>query len=370
MNLHTTINFDLKRFWIWWIDELSFFVPKKIKSLMVDQSGVLVITENNNKFDLAFFEKNEHHPFITTSLEINGNEDFLTLKQKYPYLEKAEVVLVLKDEKVIKKIITLPLAVYDSLQQVISFELNRFTPFGPEQVYFVALPIGKTDYGQINVLLVLTPQQVLDDLILKLNQLHIFPDKVDCDNFNHNKQDYDLLPDKYRPVENYLNKTTRWITVSALVFLALLVLIMPVWRQSHFVDVLSEKIKANEKQFNHILQQQAEIQALNTQTQALIDLKNNTPVVIIVLNELTNLLSNDTWLTNFQLIDNKIQIQGVSPNASALIGLLEKSAIFNNVVFVSPITQDKNSGKERFQIIIELAPPNKQASENGVPNNE
>ncbi len=370
MNLQTTINFDLKRFWIWWIDELSFLVPKKIKSLMVDQSGVLVIVENQNRFDFKFYEKNEHHPFITTSLEINGDEDFLTLKQKYPYLEKSEIVLVLNDDKVIKKTINLPIAVYDSLQQVISFELNRFTPFNPEQVYFVAIPIGKTDYGQINVLLVLTPKQVLDDLITKLNHLQVFPDKVDCDNFNHNKQDYDLLPDQYRRAEDTVKKITRWSAITVLSLLALMVLIMPVWRQSHIVDVLNDKIKANEKQFNHVIQQQSEIQALTKQTQALIDLKNSSPVVIVVLNELTHLLSNETWLTNFQLIDKKIQIQGVSPNASALIGLLEKSSIFNNVVFVSPITQDKNSGKERFQISIELATVAEQASENGVPNNE
>lgn len=358
MNLQTTINFDLKRFWIWWIDELSFFVPKKIKSLMVDQSGVLVIIENQHGFDLSFYNKSESVPILNVSLSISGNEDFLALKEKYPYLDKAKFVLVLNQEKYIKIIINLPIAVYDNLEQVISFELNRYTPFTADQVYFVALPIGKIDYDKIKVLLVLTPKKTLDDLIFKLHNLEIYPDKVDCDNFNHNKQDYDLLPDKYRPIEDGIKKVIRLSVIVALILLSLLVLIMPVWRQSHIVDVLSNKIKLSEKQFNDILKNQSEIQVLNKQTQALINLKKDSPIVISVLHELTHLLNNDTWLTNFQMIDKKVQIQGISPNASALIGLLEASDIFNNVVFVSPITQDKNSGKERFQISIELIKPN------------
>lgn len=370
MNLQTTVSFELKRFWIWWIDELSFFIPKKIKSLLMNKSGVLVVSENQKIFDFKFYKKNEHNPFLITSLDPDGDEDFLTLKEKYPYLEKSEVVLVLNNDKVIKKIINLPVAVYSSLQQVINFELNRYTPFSPEQVYFVAIPITKTDYGQLRVLLILTPKKSLDDLIEKLNSFHVFPDKVDCDNANHNKQDYDLLPDKYRRIEDSIKKTTRWSVNSVLIFLSLLVLVVPVWRQSHVVDVLGSKIKSSEKQFNQIIEQQAEIQLLNNQTKALIDLKNNSPLLVNVINELTHLLNNDTWLLSFQYIDKKIQIQGVSPNASALIGILEASDIFNNVIFVSPITQDKNTGKERFQISIELATIETKSIDNKVLKNE
>ena len=354
MNLHTTINFDLKRFWIWWIDELSFFIPKKIKSMLVDQSGILVIFENQNNFDLKFYKKNEHSPFLKVSIKSDGHEDFDLLKEKYPYLNKSKIVLVLNDAITIRKVINLPLAVYDNLQQVISFELNRYTPFNSEQAYFSAIPIGKTDYGQIKVFLVLTPKQYLDNLIQKLINLQIFPDKVDCDNANHNKQDYDLLPDKYRPIEDSYKKNIRRLTNFIMVSLLLAVLVVPVWRLDNTVEVLNGKIKLSEKQFNKVIQQQQEIQDLYKQTEALIKVKTNAPIVIAILKELSHLLHDDTWLISLQFGGNKLQIQGVSPNASALIGLLETSDIFTNVMFISPITQDKNSGKERFQISLDI----------------
>lgn len=354
MNLHTIINFYLNRFWVWWIDELSFFVPKKIKSMLVDQSGILVIFEKKNYFDLKFYKKNEHSAFLNISINNDGHDDFSILKEKYPYLENSKIILVLNDDITIRKVINLPLVAYDNLQQVISFELNRYTPFNPEQAYFSATPIAKTDYGQIKVFLALTPKKYLDSLMQRLVDLQIFPDKVDCYDVNHNKQDYDLLPDKYRPIEDSYKKNIRRLTNIILISLLLSVLIVPVWRLNHTVDVLSSKIKLSEHQFNKIIQQQQEIQILNKQTEELIKIKTSTPAVIILLKELTHLLHNDTWLINFQFIDNKVQIQGVSPNASALIGLLEASDIFTNVMFVSPITQDKNSGKERFQISLDI----------------
>jgi general secretion pathway protein L len=66
------------------------------------------------------------------------------------------------------------------------------------------------------------------------------------------------------------------------------------------------------------------------------------------------LLKDDTWLTNLQYSDKHMQIQGQSPMASALIGTLEASKYFSKVSFVSPLTQDKTTGLERFQISMDV----------------
>lgn len=155
-----------------------------------------------------------------------------------------------------------------------------------------------------------------------------------------------------------------------MVALLLAVLVVPVWRLDNTVDVLGGKIKLSEKQFNKVIQQQQEIQELYNQTDALIKVKTNVPIVIAILKELSHLLHDDTWLINLQFGGNKLQIQGVSPNASALIGLLEASDVFTNVMFVSPITQDKNSGKERFQISLDIGKDTEKLDEKGVVINE
>jgi general secretion pathway protein L len=72
------------------------------------------------------------------------------------------------------------------------------------------------------------------------------------------------------------------------------------------------------------------------------------------MNILSQLLPNDTWLTHLKYINNKLNIQGQSPSASALIGVMEASSLFSNARFVSPLTQDKKTGFERFQISVEV----------------
>ncbi|MFK5948781.1 MAG: fimbrial assembly protein, partial [Methylococcales bacterium] len=47
-------------------------------------------------------------------------------------------------------------------------------------------------------------------------------------------------------------------------------------------------------------------------------------------------------------------IQGQSPTASALISVIEASVLFSNARFVSPLTQDKKTGMERFQISMDV----------------
>jgi general secretion pathway protein L len=72
-----------------------------------------------------------------------------------------------------------------------------------------------------------------------------------------------------------------------------------------------------------------------------------------MLNTLSTLIKDDTWLTYAQYADGHLQIQGESPAASNLISVLEASDLFANARFVSPVTQDNVSKQERFQITVD-----------------
>jgi hypothetical protein len=46
------------------------------------------------------------------------------------------ILLCLANTKVLRQIITLPLAAEENLQQTLRFEIDRYTPFRADQVYF------------------------------------------------------------------------------------------------------------------------------------------------------------------------------------------------------------------------------------------
>jgi general secretion pathway protein L len=360
MNLQTTFDLDIKSFFLWWGRELTFLIPQKLRQLLSDRSGSLVFTVAERGFNVVFFrEAAGDEPVFSRFIDSVDRETYQNLKNQHADLDKADVVLRLGAEHAINKIIHLPAAALENLQQVVGFELDRYTPFKPEQVYFSAVPMGKTEQGQLRVMLVLTPRVILDEQLALLGAWDVQPNRVAYQPLNASYPEldgqYNLLPERYRPRTSRLAQSVHWLLSGVLLILLLAVMVYPVWQEKQVVDLLKNQIKELEKQTRVVDEQQLEIDALRDETQRLIDIKHQTPEMVAVLNELSHLLKDDTWLTNLRYSENHMQIQGQSPAASALIGLLEASPFFSKVSFVSPLTQDKATGMERFQISMDVS---------------
>jgi len=360
MNLDTTIAIDLKGFFQWWGRELTFLVPKSLRQRLRDHYGRLVFSPSEQGFDAVFLDDDDH-VITQQNLSLAGTQNFQTLKAQQPSIEKAEIVLRLLKDQALYKVIYLPGAAQENLQQVVGFELDRYTPFKAEQVYYTTVMQGKTEQGQLRVLLIVTPRSPLDQQLASLEKLGVQPHKIDyasvLSDFPQLDNAYNLLPERYQPRSSTLTQYLSWLVGGVTILLALAAMVWPVWMEGQAVDNLKSRIQQLEKQTRVVDNQQVEIDALRAETQKLIDNKYQAPSLLTALNELSQLLKEDTWLTHLQFTDKRMQIQGQSPAASALISLLEGSDYFSNVSFVSPLTQDKTTGRERFQISLDVSIP-------------
>lgn len=356
MNLDTTINLDLKAFFQWWGRELAFLVPLRLRELLRDRKGTLLVMNEAEGFTFKFKPDSAQQSEVEAFLSWQALDSYRALEQKYPIFEKAERLLQLRPEQGLQKTLYLPAAAQENLQQVVRFELDRYTPFKPEQLYFSAEVIDKVESGQVRVCLVLTPKSVLDPLLQGLESMGFRPQQVV---YPHAVVDskHNLLPERYRDSGARLGQFLHWSLNLIILGLMLGVMIWPVWLEGEAIDRVKQAIKALDKDTQRVEAQQHEIDALHAETQKLIDVKRKTPALTAILDELTRALNDETWLTHFQYADQHLQIQGQSPAASALIGILEASDFFNNVSFVSPLTQDKTTGRERFQISMDVVMP-------------
>ncbi|MBF0743797.1 fimbrial assembly protein, partial [Shigella flexneri] len=75
-----------------------------------------------------------------------------------------------------------------------------------------------------------------------------------------------------------------------------------------------------------------------------------------VLDRLTQLLPDDTYLQSFRLQGVKVTIAGLTNNSSALMQLLGNEAGFKEVRAPSAATRMGNTGKESFSIEFMLDP--------------
>lgn len=107
---------------------------------------------------------------------------------------------------------------------------------------------------------------------------------------------------------------------------------------------------------NDIAQRRAAIRASGgssgdaTPVAALERRKFETPASVLVLEALTQVLPDHTYVTEFNLVGNKLQIVGITRDAPSLIALIEQSALFTRATFYAPTTRAPSDSGERFHI--------------------
>ncbi len=360
LNLNSTIDLDVKTFLHWWGHELSFLVPARIRDIFSNQQGFIIVTAiENRQLNLTYQFDGQSEYLATLEPDKSTGTHFKDLLASDERLNKAKIILRLTGRDAIQKELALPIAAKENIDQVIAYELDRYTPFKADQVYFAVkrFPKQTNESDQFKVLLVLTTKETLNELYDNVKAMGIVPMIADyedvANDFEQEKNGYNLLPDRLRAKVAKLPQIIHSTLISLVFLLLTAVIVLPVWFEYQAVEALTIKVKKVEKEAKKIKALQSETGALVEETQQLIDEKKSTPSVLAMLGTLSSLMKDDTWLAYLQYADRQLQIQGESPAASTLIAVLEESEAFKNAVFVSPVTQDSVSKQEHFQITVE-----------------
>jgi general secretion pathway protein L len=86
--------------------------------------------------------------------------------------------------------------------------------------------------------------------------------------------------------------------------------------------------------------------------------KYETPASVIVLDALSQLLPDHTYVTELHLAGSKLQISGITRDAPSLIPLIEQSQHFTRATFYAPTTRAPSDPGERFHIEARVEPKN------------
>jgi general secretion pathway protein L len=84
--------------------------------------------------------------------------------------------------------------------------------------------------------------------------------------------------------------------------------------------------------------------------------KRTTPSNVIVLEALSQILPDHTYVTELHIEGDKLQVVGVTRDAAALIGLLEQSPHFEHAAFYAPTTRTPGDPGERFHVEAHIKP--------------
>lgn len=346
----------------WWLSELWAMVPESILRFFRVGGERLVIDVQGTQGTAVYIVGGETLPLGDFQFDTD-NEDSLPPVLADKVLSASEIIVRLPTSQVLRKTLILPIVAEQNLRQVIGFELDRQTPFSPEQIYYDFRRLERLpDTKQVRVELAVLPRQVLDELLDRLGRWGVKPSVVsiieegDVSAVPGSRAGLNLLPVERRPQRNLGTYRLNAALAGVALVLVLAVAVVPLWQQRNAIRDLESLVNREARQAQSVLALQEEADRLQAQAQFLVVKKQSSPVVVEVLDELARIIPDDTWLNSFNIDGVKIQIQGLSPTASQLIELIEASPRFKNTSFVSPVTKDQRSGLERFQIAIETVP--------------
>jgi Tfp pilus assembly protein PilN len=116
---------------------------------------------------------------------------------------------------------------------------------------------------------------------------------------------------------------------------------------------LERAIRRLEIPAEQIRRENQETSAIETRAAVLADLRAGNWQKLRLLEQLTKLLPDGTWLQQLQISEDTVEIDGLSTRAADLVPPLENSPYFTQVEFTSPITRD-NKNREVFRIRMRL----------------
>jgi general secretion pathway protein L len=353
MNLDQQINLDIKAFWHWWSQELFNWLPERARQFIAGRRITLIISLSEQTLEIHKFSHDGVESILNTPVNTMTADLWLQQQELLADNERIAIILRLSEQQAISTVVYLPLAAKDSLNEAIAYEIDKYTPFSAEQIYYAICPLEMDNSEQLKLRLITVQRSLLEDLLKQLAQWQMKVDIVDyvaIPNHMGRNELYNLLPPLLRAVKK---PWSQWLTLSLSGLCGLLlagIFILPWWRESRAVEILQEELEQVEKEARIVKSGQLEIDLLMEETLHLVNIKNKSPRLVELLNRMTRLMPDDTWLMHLKYDKQQLQIQGQSPSASALISALDKDDMITQVRFVSPVTQDKNSGMERFQI--------------------
>lgn len=343
-------NSAARRFLSWWGGELATFLPARLREWFVERRDEVLLSRDESGWLLRRSDAPDHVEMLSSEA---GAEELRALAERMQRSGEtmADIVSLLPRGDFLERRLSLPMAAEENLAQVIAFELDRQTPFRADQVrcdFRIARrdPAAKLLYVDV----LLAPRTRADDLIAPLAAAGVAVQALDGRDGDGKRLGFNLLPPEARAQRT--NSALRLNLILGAVCLVLLVTVMQrsVAGRAQALEALQAEVdivKVEAKQTAKLGETLAEaVEGANFLTSH----KQDHPVTINILRELTDRLPKHTALVRLSVNRGEIQIQGNSDEAASLIAILQPSTTLQGPALQGAITPDARTRKEQFLI--------------------
>lgn len=355
---------SLSRFWLWWTHELSVVVDRFSNSRTDHETErdrrAVVFDLSSGNVSILIQEGDEQNSL--GSFTMAAPDVSLFAEVKAHLTDNIQVIIRLPKKYCLYKRLTLPKVDKADIRAVLHNQIDRLTPYKAEQVYFDYRIIeGKISQGKRLIDLYILPRNICTDLMELLKTQNI---TVDCLLYEAGAGVYedgagqrinflrplDYLPRRKNPQSNMSRK------IGAIGALVAAIYIVPLGYYYVQTEVLTTKIAALSVPAKTASQVKNRYDKLKKEARFLVNKKTEKPLTIQLVNEVSKVLQDDSWLDQLTLKGDRLQIFGYSDSASKVLNVLEKSTFFKDAHFMAAVVYHKKLKAERFHIAVTVEP--------------
>lgn len=357
----------VRAFWDWWTESMMEWVPENKRKQFFPKQEQLLITGSEESIGL-WVQNTDEVTQLPEDDSLVDNQWWHQLNHHVAQTDvESKVSYLIPNEHVLIREVAMPSAAISNIDSVLRYELDKYIPFNPQDVVFASQAMPTEDGAEKTpVQLVVAQKSIIDEIEKEASNKGVQLSAIDV---NEGTVDapkamgVNLLTESLRKKKDWSN-----IKLNLMLLTAVIVMIWFVMFNS--IENKTDKIERLESQTDEWRKDARRAKLLETELNDSIkaanflgDKKENAASAIAIINELTRMIPQSSYLTRVILDDERIEIVGQSDNANALVPILNQSELWFEPEIVGQVMPDARTGKEKFTIKAALKAPEETENE-------
>lgn len=250
--------------------------------------------------------------------------------------------------------VTLPLAAEQGLDRVVRYEMDRFTPFAADEVFWNCAVLRRDRaQGKLALGIALVPRARVLPMIEALAQIKLVPGLLEVAAPGSAVRRIPLgEPDLRR---ERLRRRAFAVAAGACGALAVVAAGLPFLLQSRAVGTMEARIAALKPRVAEAEALRRHMAAAAAGSDAITSERVRVGDALQAVASLTDILGDDTHLIGLVLHQRQVTLEGQSAAAAKLITSLSADPMIRNAAFAAPVMRSE-TGADLFSIKAEVAP--------------
>jgi general secretion pathway protein L len=377
-------RFGLPAFWQWWMGQLAPLVPRGTRAavkrrllrpvLAFAHDSVVVWEPRTSDGALAYAVSARVPLQGEAAAVLHAGRAAIEALPRVAYgigPAMTKVVVALPPGQVLRKTLMLPVAVAQDLKQTLAYDLDRHTPFKPDELHFDAVVVARdAQRGLLKVDWAAALRTAVADARRRAESwgatvVSVTPDSPGSAGPPTTAGSrLNLLPESERPAVAWWRRWRRWVPLAAVGVLALAAILLPIWQKRGYVIALSQTTEQARLQAEAASGLRLQLETMTGDYNYVLGRKYAFPSAVQVLDDVTKVLPDDTWLTQLEVKSaakgkeprRDLLLRGETNNAGRLVSLLEESKAFIEAAPRSPTTKIQPGTGEIFDLGAQVKP--------------